>query len=91
MQNTCTRLCSQGPPDSCREDFEPVGTGSYCTVFEGVFYDGLGMCIDACNPDNDEASDGGATINTDCEPGEVCVASAEREAAVCLPPDANGL
>jgi hypothetical protein len=25
IENTCARLCNAGPPDSCRQDFEPLG------------------------------------------------------------------
>lgn len=89
-ENTCARICDVGPPEGCREDFEPFGTGSYCTEFEGVFSDSIGVCVNACNPANDQESDAGTIANSDCELGELCVYDPTREAAVCLPPEATG-
>ncbi len=91
LENTCTRICDLGPPDSCREGFEPFGTGAYCTTFERAFYDAIGVCVNACNPANDQVTDAGTSTNTDCELGEACVVNSTLEAAVCLPPDATGL
>lgn len=90
IENRCARICS-GSPDSCREDFEPFGTGAYCTQFESLFNDIVGVCKNACNPINDQATDAGATTNPDCDLGELCVENPSREGAVCLPPDATAL
>jgi len=89
-QGTCARICGVGPPDGCREAYEPFGTGEYCTLFEGVFTDNIGVCINACNPRNDQVADGGQVMNTDCDGDENCIADPTREAAVCLPPSATG-
>lgn len=78
----CTEICDVGPPDGCRADGEAFGEGSYCTLYEGLFTDAIGVCVAGCNPVDDTVTDG-VVNNGSCAAGEGCYLNATRGVAAC--------
>lgn len=79
----CAAICVTGPADSCRSGDEALGEGSNCTVFADLFQEGIGLCVPACDPSDDDA----------CAPGYGCYVDAQRGVASCaaVPPAAADL
>ncbi len=85
----CTEICDVGPPDGCRADGEAFGEGSFCTLYEGLFTDEIGVCVAGCNPIADDLVDG-VLVNERCAAAEGCYLNATRGVAACanVPVDA---
>lgn len=82
LNGVCTKICDVGPPDGCRADGEAFGEGSYCTLYENLFTDNIGLCVPGCNPVADTVMDG-AVINDSCGAGNGCYLNATRGVAAC--------
>ncbi|MCP4446283.1 MAG: hypothetical protein GY811_13200 [Myxococcales bacterium] len=82
INSVCTEICDVGPPDGCRADGEAFGEGSYCTLYEGLFTDTIGVCVAGCNPVDDSVADG-AISNADCTGSEGCYLNTSRGVAAC--------
>ncbi len=78
---SCSEICNVGS-DTCRSGNEGPFEGSYCTLFQGVFTDSIGLCVAACNPVEDTVV-GGSIANNDCAATEGCYLNATRGTAAC--------
>jgi hypothetical protein len=82
LGGTCSEICDQGPPDSCRSASEGPFDGTYCTPFADLFSDQVGLCVSACNPVGDTTSSGVIT-NNDCSADEGCYLNSTLGTAAC--------
>jgi hypothetical protein len=79
----CTSICRVTPEDTCRDESEPFGTGSYCTFRANLFSSSEGVCDSACHPTAETIVEG-VVVNDGC-PDELegCYLNAIRGSATC--------
>lgn len=55
LHDACAEICDLGPPDTCRNEGDVVGEGSYCTLFADLFSSTTGLCVATCDPTDENA------------------------------------
>lgn len=90
LRGVCTKICAVGPPDGCRSADEAFGEGSFCTPYENLFNDVIGLCNPACYPTHDtivevdvEGESKSIVKNDSCDENSGCYLTLGRGSSAC--------